>query len=383
MLRPVHTLVVALATFMLGGPAMAGGLLPDRNNQILIEGHFAVQNPAFLLIFSAKPLTDERGRPVQSMTASQAAGFVNSEDQLAIRIYGKPLSRQGRFDVFFGTEADADMPWNDGRDFDWKDWEKYSPDIWDNLCVVPVPPPGTSGNTRAFAVINDVTIRRGGKVLFDSRARESYPNKRPVRASLKPFTAAVRNGRYPVLNLSANMESFRTQFYELGENPILNLAYSDLGQTEKRKYASRGSNWCSEFATYLYRQCNIMTPDPNRSDVHWRNMREYFEQNGKVYSARDVAGWTDAEKIKRIKPGSFVSIALGDTTHSLVFTTWVIERGQPVTRYTAISGNNRGMVWPHAPLKLPALEDFKAMTPEQLREYDQKVYFAVPQQSGG
>ena len=49
-----------------------------------------------------------------------------------------------------------------------------------------------------------------------------------------------------------------------------------------------------------------------------------------------------------------------------------------MTRYVGVSGNNKGMVWPHAPMKLPAADEFKGMTAEKLREYDQKVYFGVP-----
>lgn len=197
-------------------------------------------------------------------------------------------------------------------------------------------------------------------------------------ASFKPFEVSPQRGRYPILNLAGRMEQFRRGYCELGNNRILNLAYADLGQTEKRKYASRGTNWCSEFCSYIYRQNGIMTPDPNRSDVHWKNMRAFFEKNGRVFPLREVAGWSDEKKLSTIKPGSFVSILIGDSTHSIIFTTWVVEPGQPITRYVGVSGNNKGMVWPHAPLKLPTPEELKAMTVAELREYDQKVYFGVP-----
>ena len=59
-------------------------------------------------------------------------------------------------------------------------------------------------------------------------------------------------------------------------------------------------------------------------------------------------------------PGSFVSILIGDSTHSLIFTTWVLpDRGQPITKYAAISGNNKGMVWSHDPLSLPTAQQFE------------------------
>ena len=94
--------------------------------------------------------------------------------------------------------------------------------------------------------------------------------------------------------------------------------------------------------------------------------------------AREVAAWPDAKKLALIKPGSFVSILTGDSTHSIIFTTWVRDARKPITRYVGISGNNRGMVWSHAPLKLPSLEALKNRSPEELRDFDQKVYFGVP-----
>jgi hypothetical protein len=108
-------------------------------------------------------------------------------------------------------------------------------------------------------------------------------------------------------------------------------------------------------------------------------MREFFERNGRIYTAREVAGWSDKDKISRIKPGSFVSILVGKSTHSILFTTWVRDNGKPITRWVGISGNNKKMVWAHAPLSLPEKEQFRKMTPEELREYDQKVFFAVPE----
>ena len=360
-------------------PLLAGGLIPDRYNQVLIEGKFQDAAPAFLLIFSAEPLKDDRGRPLSSLTLDEIRSFENRPDCVAIKVYGKPQSKPGRMDVFFGTAADADRPWNDGRDFDWHDWEKYSADVWDHVYVVPSPTSAASAaSRRPFTIINNVTIRRGGKLLYDSRARESYPNKRPINVGIQPFTAVGRDDKFPVLNLSDEMARFRRTYYEIGDNPILSLAYSDVAQTDKRKYANRGTNWCSEFATSCYRQAGYKTPDPNAGDVHWKNMREFFEKNGHVYSAREVAAWTDREKLERITPGSFVSILIGEATHSLIFTTWVSERGQPITRYTALSGNNKGMVWPHDPLQLPTADDWKGKSSAELEKYDAMVYFAVP-----
>jgi hypothetical protein len=375
-MRAARFLTSVALLFSSATAAPAAGLLPDKINQVLIEGRFPDPAPAFLLIFSAEPLKDDRGRLVTSMTFEELRSFESRPDRVAIKIYGKPQSKPGRVDIFFGTAVDADQPWNDGRDFKWQDWEKYSPDVWDNLCIVPSPP--ADGRPAGFSVINDVTVRRGGKRLYDSRARESYPNKRRVDATFKPFSAAPKEGRFPVLNLADEMARFRRDYYEIGENPVLNLAYDDLAQTDKRKYARRGNNWCSEFATSCYRRAGIMTPDPDAGDVHWKNMREFFEKNGRVYPAREVAAWSDREKVERIKPGSFVSILIGDSTHSLIFTAWAVEPGRPITRYAAVSGNNKDMVWPHDPLALPSPEGLTAKTPAELADYDAKVYFAVP-----
>jgi hypothetical protein len=328
------------------------------------------------VVFSANRVTDDRGRLLTAVPAASLANVKNGRDHVAIRLYGKQATRPGRFDYFFGTLHDAERPWNNGDDFRWEDWEMCSPDIWDNVSILALP---VEGRSRATAgLITNVTIRKGGKILFDSRARESYPNKRPINVTLKPFMITPQQGRYPVLNLADDMERFRTQYYELGGNPILQLAYSDLGQTEKAKYANRGRNWCSEFTSYVFRQNGVMTPDPNASDVHWENMREFFEKHGEVYPIREVAGWPNQKKIATIKPGSFVSILIGDNTHSLIFTTWITDGRNPITRYAALSGNNKGMVWSHAPIELPTTDQFQGMTSDQLGEYDQKVFFGVP-----
>jgi hypothetical protein len=364
----------ALAAFTASWPAMAGGLLPDRENKVFIQGRFSQQEPSFILIFSAQPLLDAQRQLATGLSAAQIGNLIRGADQIHIRISSKRASRPGQFEYSFGTADDASMPWNDGREFDWKEWEKYSPDLWDNLCLLAAPAANTAN---AQAVVTDVAIYRGGKVLFDSRAKSSFPNKHRIDCSMPDLNLAPRQGRHPVLNLARRMEQFRRLYYELGDNPILNLAYSDLAQTEKRKYARRGANWCSEFSSYIYRSNGIMSPDPDAGDIHWRNLRAFFEKNGRVYPAREVATWTDSKKRETIKPGSFVSILIGDSTHSIIFTGWVSERG-PITQYVGISGNNKGMVWPHSPIKLPSPDQLAKLTPQELAEFDQKVYFAVP-----
>lgn len=354
--------------------AVAGGILPDRINQIIIQGRFDQAQPEFIAVFSAEPLADSRGNLLNSLGARELSALKTTDDRVVLRLYGKTVSRGSRLDYFFGTEHDADQPWNNGDDFRWQDWERHSPDVWDHVAIALAP-----GSNPRTATVSSVTIRRGGKILYDSRATASYPNKHPIRVSLRPVVLKPRDGRHPVLNLSDEMARFRTAYYELGDCEILKCAYADLGQTERRKYADRGNNWCSEFSSFVYRSNGLLTPDPNAGDVHFRNMSEFFARSGHVYPMREVLNWSDAEKRDKITPGSFVSILIGDSTHSLIFTTWVDpEPGQPITRYAAISGNNKGMVWVHDPLALPAASTFAGMTAAELAEYDERVYFAAP-----
>jgi len=368
--------VLALAVG-LDSPAVAAGILPDTLNQIIIAGSFAEATPGFLVVFSSKPLRDESGKLRDAVSADSIAKLGRSNEYVALRLYGKPATKPGRFDYFFGTQNDGDRPWNDGADFRWQDWETVSPDVWDNVSIVALPSKGRS-NRGPVGIITDVTIRRGGNLLYDSRAKQSYPNKRPMDASIKPFSMAPQRGRFPLLNLAERMERFRNDYYELAENPILKCAYGDLGQTDKNKYVNRGKNWCSEFASYVFRQNGCMTPDPNPGDVHCKNMREFFQQHGAVYSTREVSTWSNEDKIAKIKPGSFVSIRTGQSTHSLIFTTWLLNGRNPITQYTGVSGNNKAMIRAHAPLTLPSPGDTQGMSTDQVAEYDQQAYFGVP-----
>jgi hypothetical protein len=372
-MRPIQLIAVLILLPALVPPLRAGGIIPDRINQIIIQGKFEQPQPQFIVVFSAQPLQNDTGRLLTTASAAELQTLQSTPDRVVLRLYGKP-QKNGRLDYFFGTLHDADQPWNNGRDFRWEDWEQHSADAWDHIAIALAP-----GTSPRIASVTGVTIRRGGKMLYDSRATKSYPNERRIEVALKPMLLRPANGRHPVLNLSDEMANFRTRYYELGDNPILQSAYADLGQTDKRKYARRGNNWCSEFSSFVYRSNDLLTPDPNKSDVHFVNMGEFFAKSGHVYPMREVMTWSDDDKRKKIKPGSFVSILIGDSTHSLFFTTWVEpERGQPITRYAALSGNNKGMVWAHDPLRLPTLEDLAGKTPEQLADYDRKVYFGVP-----
>lgn len=374
---------VAIAVFLtLAITCPASAIDPERINQIIIQGRFDSPQPKFTVVFSTKPQVDERKRLLTGITARQLANLKSNADQLVLQLHSKPASNSGRIDYFFGSKQDANMPWNDGREFDWKDWEQQPADIWDNVCIIPLP---TKKTTRGpVAGIASVTIRFNSQLLYDSRKTQSYPNKRPLKVGLPARMMVIQRGKLPVLNLADRIRAFRNDYYELDEHPVLKLAYSDLAQTDRRKYANRGRNWCSEFCSYLYRENKINAPDPNAADVNWKVMREHFEKAGKVYPSREVASWTDQQKRERIKPGSFVSILTSaeGSTHSLMFTTWVNRPGAPLSQYTAVSGNNKGMVWAHSPLTLPTADKTAGMSSEQLAEYDQKVYFAVPNAAG-
>jgi hypothetical protein len=366
---------VLMVISMIPRLAMAGGLLPDRVNKIRIEGRFAVREPRFLFVFSAKPWADDKGVIVGQIAEKSLAELQVSKDFILIRVHGKPVSNKGIVEYFFGPKEDGQQPWNDGREMKWEEWSSLSADIWDHIAILHEGPVATKGPT---SVLLNVEVTKGGKSLFDSTIRQTYPNKRRMDLSFRPTELATKKG-HQVFNLSTRMAEFRKQHYELGDNPILLTAYDDLGQTERRKYARRGNAWCSEFASYVYRENGLMTPDPNTADVHWKNMREFFESNGIVYPLREVATWPDAKKKSLIKPGSFVSILIGETTHSIIFTGWILESNKPITRYVGISGNNKGMVWPHAPLTLPAAEKLRGKSDKELKDYDRMVYVAVPE----
>lgn len=377
-----RTILIAILTLLTAGqrPAVAGGLLPDRVNKIRIEGRFADREPKFLVVFSAKPWADEKEVLLRQISDMERSGLKSGKDFVLVRLHGKPISDKGVVEYFFGPKEDGQQPWNDGREMKWEEWSNYSADIWDHLAILHDGPVAAKGPT---AILINVEVMKGGKYLFNSAVRQTYPHKRRMDPSFRPFELAAKSGQHPVFNLSERMADFRKQHYELGNNPILLAAYGDLGQTERQKYAKRGNAWCSEFASHIYRENGLMTPDPNVADVHWKNMREFFESNGKVYPLREVATWPDARKRTLIKPGSFVSIMNGESTHSIIFTGWIQESNKPITKYVGVSGNNKGMVWPHAPLTLPTADEARGKSEEELRDYDQKVYVAVPELNAG
>lgn len=354
----------------------AGALLPDYKTHVGIEGVFSEPQPAFLLIFSASPLLDAQRHPVANIAPSAALKFPARRDYVGVKVSGK-AAVAGRFDYYFGPGEDVDQPWNNGSEFKWQSWDSLPPDIWDNVSIVCLP----TATGKVEGMIQSVQIRRNGQLLFDSKAAKSYPNKKPLAVAFPPFSVAPVSGQLPVLNLGQLMKQFCDSYYEVGGNPVLSTAYSDLGQTDKTKYAKRGENWCSEFASWVFRQSGIRTPDPNAADVHFQNMHQFFERSGAVYPASEVATWSSQKKIDTIVPGSYVSILIGDSTHTIIFNGWIGDASGEITHYAGISGNNRGMVWSHAPLPLPKPEDLKGKTKKEQADFDQKVFFGVPKPS--
>jgi hypothetical protein len=302
------------------------------------------------LVFSAKPLGQRgSGDPLTEIwdhDLRDLAETASSGEVVAIKVGGKKPTPPGRLDYFFGLYHDAsnddrDMPWNNGESFHWTNWARYSPDVWDNLCIALLP--NEDRQRRGSALIEHVAVRKGGTRLFDSRVTTSYSNGRPIDPRFKPrdLWPGANGRRYPLLNLADHMERFRNDYYELGNNPILTFAYSELGQRDKRKYTNQPVDaWCSEFVCFVYRSNGIPAPDPNSGDIGPTKMTEFCEESGQIYPATEVAQWPDARKRATIKPGSFVLKADRDGTHSIIFTTWNVNAWGRITGYAGISGNN-------------------------------------------
>jgi len=364
--------VISLQMFCNVTICSAKGIIPDRVNQITIYSNLCEAKPTFYLIFSAKPIlaTIDRAQ-LQSLVTSK-----NRKDLLILKMYGKDATQAGRFDYFFGTKYDPNRPWNNGDDFHWQDWANYSADLWDYIAVA-YETPSNKKHTKIY--IDHIAIRRGGMLLFDSRKKESYPNKYRFAYHIPKINLLPTRNKYPLLCLGKMMKDFKSKYYEL-RGDILKTAYDDLGQTDKTKYANRGHAWCSEFASYIYRTNGFDTPDPNAMDVHWKNLRAYFEQNGTIYTQREVTGWSDDMKRKLIKPGSIVSILTheGKSTHTIIFTTWIYNKDKAIESYAGISGCNKGMVWAHPNLPLPSLNWSQGKTDTEIPNFDQKCFFAVP-----
>ena len=378
-LKLLYSRLIFLFTFIvillvITTPTIAGGILPKTLNQVMIYTNVSEEMPTFYLLFSEKPLA----KYIKQADIATLLAQKKRKDILALKVYGKKAASPGRFSYYFGTKLDPDKSWNNGKQFHWEDWAKYSPDLWDNIAIAYQPPASTYN--KKTVLISHVVIRRGGKILLDTRKKSSYANKKKVSFRLPKKNLHPIGDKYPLLSLSKIMKQFRTLYYEL-TGDILQTAYSDLGQTDKNKYAKRGRGWCSEFASYVFRHNGINTPNPNKFDVQWKNLRSYFEKYGHVYTFNEVAAWPDHKKIKLIKPGSVACFLTnkGRTTHTAIFTTWIRrKKGKLINSYAAISGNNFGMVWAHSRLSLPSKKWATDKTEKEIINFNNKCFFGVP-----
>ncbi len=66
-------LLATLVGLLAASTALADGIIPDRNNQVIIQGQFSDPAPKFLLIFSAKPLRNSHGRLLTSLLCDDLA----------------------------------------------------------------------------------------------------------------------------------------------------------------------------------------------------------------------------------------------------------------------------------------------------------------------
>lgn len=361
---------------LVSSTGFAQGLDLEHNNQITICTATPVDRPTFTLLFTGKPLGEmvrlEQGR----ITAQQLAGLGNSHDAVVLAVGGKGVGKTPLcYDYFFGNGQDGDQPWNNGTAFNWQGWTRYSDEVWDNLAIA-------DGQTGAAVgiVVTTVVVRRGGMRLFDSRKERSLPNDTPIAVGLDPTPIIGGQGVSTVVDLGLAMGRFKRLYYELDNNPVLQAAYADLGQTDSTKYVAMASSWCSEFAAYVYRASGISAPDPKQVEINWRVFKAYYRQHGTVYGLREVAGWSQREREARIKPGALVSIVTaGGSSHTMLLTQW--RHGDADGSFTAISGNNRGMVWHHASMALSELvndKELALMSRRELTRFEARSFIAVP-----
>ncbi|MDQ7045012.1 MAG: hypothetical protein Q9M32_03750 [Sulfurimonas sp.] len=365
-MKYIFTLVLLMATLF------ADKLLPEKNNQIIIYLNQKIKKPTFYMIFSKEDIA------YKNITQKQLEVLVKSKnkDLLLIKLHSKSSVKAYKYHYFFGNkQEDKNKPWNNGEEFSWKSWKQYDADIWDNVSVVYVPK-----NLKEKTVyIKNIVIRRGGFSLLDTRKKESLISKNKISFKVEKNKSVISDGVYNVYHFGKMMESFKQKFYEI-RSPVLKLAIDDLGQTDKKKYVSRGKNWCSEYAAYLYNENGIIAPNPNKKDLHFKNLKVFYEKNGKVYSFLDVIKWSDSKKVKLIKPGTLVSFCVNDckSAHTVIFNSWTKNKSGKITKFSALSGNNRGMVYFHKKLRLDMFDKKMKHDKKYKTEFLRKSYFAVP-----
>ena len=343
-----------LVLILFGNRSYADRLLPEYINQVIIyTERELIFLPSFYIIFSSEPIDESINRD----EFQRRLKAKDDPNYLILKVGNKQPVSPRKYSYLFGTLYDKNASWNNGNQFHWKDWEYYSADIWDNIGIAYVPE--NENSQSIFIQVDKVVVRRGSNLLLDTRKEYSFPNRQPMSIKLPEKQLGILKGTVQVLDLSREMELFKQHYYELSGN-ILKDAYSDLGQTDKNKYTRRGDNWCSEFISSIYRQNNIISPDPNRVDVHSGNLKWFIRKNGKVYTFKKIKKWNNEKKRSRILPGSIVSICINNckTTHTLLFTSWIEDPDtKELNSFTAISGNNKDMVWFHEPVVLDQISN--------------------------
>nr|MBL0721895.1 hypothetical protein [Sulfurovaceae bacterium] len=321
--------------------------MPDKNNQIIIYLNNDIKAPVFYVIFSKekfpKNIIDEK----ELIRVKNS----NQKDILVIKLHSKKAVKQHKYHYFFGNrQEDKDRSWNNGVDFSWKDWKKYDADIWDNIAVVYIPQNEVKYKS---TYLTNIVIRRGNFTLLDTRKKTSLVLKRKISFKVQQVDDVLPENLYYIYHFGNMIRRFKEEFYET-KSPIIKLAISDLGQTDKTKYVSRGKNWCSEYAAYLYNKNGIIAPNPNTKDLHFKNLKEFYKINGKVYSYFDVNSWSDLQKQSTIKTGTLVSFCTNncENAHTVIFKSWLKNRENKITHFSAVSGNNQGMVYFHRKILL-------------------------------
>lgn len=358
----------------------AKGLLPDRNNQITICTDSPVDRPYFTLIFTSQPLAQTISLNQGRITQEQLSQLGKAKESVVVVVGGKkPDKAPSCYDFFFGNERDGNQPWNNGVDFHWQSWTDHSDEVWDNLAIAA----GVSGGDalpQVTITVNNVIVKRGGMLLFDSRKTRSIPNNNPIAVGIAPSRIGKDQDLFAVVDLGEAMKKFKRLYYELDNTLVLLTAYDDLGQTDNSKYLPVSRGWCSEFASHVYRASGFAAPDPKRGEITWRVIKDHFAKHGKIYGLHEVSRWTQQEREARIKPGSLVSIVTtSGTAHILLLTQWI--QSDDNGAFTAISGNNHGMVWTHPSISLKKLlkdEDLKGMSRIELNRYHDRSFIAIP-----
>ena len=365
---------VIYITFLVMTPlGHATGIDSQKNNQIIIFAETLEQQPTFLLVFSKYPLHEWNKNEDNLIRKKDLQQLDQSRTALVLKLNGKSAINKNRFDYFFGNIRDQDKSWNDGRQFQSTRWQEYDDDIWDNISVIFDP-----ALDKSTLLLTDFVVRRGGITLYDSRVKHTFLNKFPADFQFSPRKLEKNLDSFKLADFGSAMKIFRNDFYELEQNPLLTDAFSDLAQTDQKKYTKISNGWCSEFVAYIYRKQGYLLPDPNSKEINWFILKSSMEKlGGKIYPLKNIYKWTEAEKKERIKSGSIASIVTGTgTSHTLLFTQW--NKLDQYSSFSAISGNNNNMVWPHQKIKLPLPHEWNFKSQKDQESWSRRSFIAVP-----